>query len=116
MQNPNRDKPWTRVRDSDIFIHYKDKPNTRALRPAIDDNLPDAIKNHPLAARRFALKWYKLEFHTFDGGNSKSLGLLQLSGDVAGNRLTICKPQAKRPQFDLRKPASPTTPNNPNAS
>jgi antitoxin component of MazEF toxin-antitoxin module len=51
-----------------------------------------------------------------DGGNSKSLGLLQLSGDVAGNRLIICKPEAKRPQFDLRKAANPTTPSNPSAS
>ena len=45
------------------------------------------------------------EFHTFDsGGSSKSLGLLPLSGDVAGHKLLICKPEAKRPQLDLRKP------------
>jgi len=37
------------------------------------------------------------EFHTFDDA------LLQLSGNVAGHRLTICKPEAKRPQLDLRK-------------
>ena len=38
------------------------------------------------------------EFHTFDGE------LLPLSGDVGGHKLIICKPEAKRPQFDLRKP------------
>ena len=47
------------------------------------------------------------EFHTFDSDNSRgSLGLIQLSGEVAGNKLTICKPEAKRPQLDLRKPTS----------
>lgn len=44
------------------------------------------------------------EFHTFDAdGSRKSLGLLQLSGNVAGSKLIICKPEAKRPQLDLRK-------------
>lgn len=45
------------------------------------------------------------EFHTFDqDGDAKHLGLIPLSGNVGGNRLTICKPQAKNPQLDLRKP------------
>lgn len=45
------------------------------------------------------------EFHTFDQeGSSRSLGLIPLSGDVAGHRLIICKPEARRPQLDLRKP------------
>ncbi len=45
------------------------------------------------------------EFHTFDADNSRnSLGLLPLSGNVAGSKLIICKPQAMRPQLDLRKP------------
>jgi predicted nucleic acid-binding protein len=44
------------------------------------------------------------EFHTFDdGGKGKALGLLQLSGDVGGHKLEICKPEAKSPQLDLRK-------------
>ena len=52
-----------------------------------------------------AILYRATEFHTFDGDSSrKSLGLLQLSGDVAGHKLIICKPEAKRPQFDLRKP------------
>ena len=47
------------------------------------------------------------EFHTFDeAGSRNSLGLIPLSGNVAGNRLTICKPEARRPQLDLRKPKS----------
>ncbi len=45
------------------------------------------------------------EFHTFDqDGDSKNLGLLPLSGNVGSNRLTICKPHARSPQLDLRKP------------
>lgn len=48
------------------------------------------------------------EFHTFDEkGKNNTLGLIPLSGNVAGNRLIICKPEAKRPQLDLRKPTSP---------
>lgn len=44
-------------------------------------------------------------FHTFDcDGSSKSLGLIPLSGNVGGHRLTICKPEARNPQLDLRKP------------
>jgi predicted nucleic acid-binding protein len=58
------------------------------------------------------------EFHTFDkGGIGKSLGLLPLSGNVGGHRLVICKPQAKNPQLDLRKPKpNTTTPSSPNGS
>lgn len=60
---------------------------------------PDAIH---LAT---AILYRANEFHTFDAdGSRKSLGLLQLSGNVAGNELVICKPQATRPQLDLRKP------------
>ncbi|MFN4088524.1 MAG: type II toxin-antitoxin system VapC family toxin [Alphaproteobacteria bacterium] len=59
---------------------------------------PDAIH---LAT---AIHYRADEFHTFDeGGKSKSLGLIQLSGNVGGHRLTICKPEARSPQLDLRK-------------
>jgi predicted nucleic acid-binding protein len=64
---------------------------------------PDAIHLSTAIIYRAA------EFHTFDQeGSSRSLGLIPLSGNVAGNRLTICKPQAKRPQLDLRKPKPPS--------
>jgi predicted nucleic acid-binding protein len=58
------------------------------------------------------------EFHTFDqNGNAKNLGLLPLSGNVGGHGLNICKPQARSPQLDLRKPPKPPTiPNSPSAS
>lgn len=62
---------------------------------------PDAIH---LAT---AILYRVTEFHTFDdgkSGSSKNLGLLGLSGDVGGHRLTICKPQAKNPGLDLRPP------------
>jgi len=74
--------------------------------------VPDAIH---LAT---AILYRVSEFHTFDGGGmGKSLGLLPLSGNVGGHRLTICKPQAKSPQLDLRKPRpDPTTPSNTNGS
>ena len=43
------------------------------------------------------------EFNTFDAKNTGgSLGLLPLNGDVAGHRLTICKPIAAQPGLDLR--------------
>lgn len=41
------------------------------------------------------------EFHTFDGDD-----LIPLSGNVAGHKLVICKPVAKRPGLDLRQPKS----------
>jgi predicted nucleic acid-binding protein len=57
------------------------------------------------------------EFHTFDSdGDAKNLGLLPLSGNVAGHRLNICKPQARNPGLDLRRPPKPTTQPSPNAS
>lgn len=37
------------------------------------------------------------EFHPFDEQ------LLSFSGNVAGHRLIVCKPETKVPQFDLRK-------------
>ncbi len=37
------------------------------------------------------------QFHTFDQE------LIDLSGNVAGHRLVICKPEAKSPQLDLRQ-------------
>lgn len=52
------------------------------------------------------------EFHTFDhDGDAKNLGLIPLSGNVAGHRLTICKPQAKNPSLDLRSPKKTTLSN-----
>ena len=45
------------------------------------------------------------EFHTFDNdGSAKSLGLIPFSGNVGGHKLAICKPQAKNPGLDLRRP------------
>jgi hypothetical protein len=61
-------------------------------------SVPDAIH---LAT---ALIYRADEFHTFDGKNGRNtLGLLPLSGDVGGHKLTICKPVAKSPELDLRK-------------
>ncbi|GAB9152916.1 type II toxin-antitoxin system VapC family toxin [Bradyrhizobium diazoefficiens] len=81
----------------DLRDHYATRPaETSGKMLAV----PDAIH---LAT---AILYRATEFHTFDGGKTgKSLGLLPLSGDVAGHRLVICKPQARHPQLDLRKPA-----------
>ncbi|HWL06340.1 MAG TPA: PIN domain-containing protein [Xanthobacteraceae bacterium] len=63
---------------------------------------PDAIH---LAT---AILYRVSEFHTFDEkGSRKSLGLIPLSGNVGGNKLTICKPQARNPGLDLRSPKKP---------
>ena len=44
------------------------------------------------------------EFHTFDKRDSRNnLGLLPLTGNVAGHNLTICKPIARNPELDLRR-------------
>lgn len=76
----------------DIRNHYT-KQGSKTI------GTPDAIH---LAT---AIIYRATEFHTFDcDGSSRSLGLIPLSGNVAGNRLTICKPQTNRPQLDLRKP------------
>ena len=62
-------------------------------------SLPDAI--HLATAILYRVN----EFHTFDNdGDKKTLGLIPLSDNVGGNRLIICKPQAKNPELDLRKP------------
>ncbi len=62
---------------------------------------PDAI--HLATAIHYRID----EFHTFDNdGNAKHLGLLPLSGNVGGHRLIICKPEAKSPQLDLKKPVN----------
>ena len=63
---------------------------------------PDAIH------RATAILYRVTEFHTFDhDGNAKLLGSLPLSGNVGGYRLTICKPVARFPEFDLTKPEKP---------
>jgi predicted nucleic acid-binding protein len=63
-----------------------------------------------------AIMYRASEFHTFDGdGSSKNLGLLPLSDNIGGHKLTICKPQARNLTLDLRKP-KPTTMPNPDAS
>lgn len=62
-------------------------------------SMPDAIH---LAT---AILYCADEFQTFDhDGSSKFLGLLPLSGNVGGHRLKICKPEARNPTLDLRRP------------
>ena len=49
-----------------------------------------------------AILYKPIEFHTFDERDNpkiKALGLLPLSGDVAGHNLTICKPMAQQAGF-----------------
>jgi predicted nucleic acid-binding protein len=58
---------------------------------------PDAI--HLATAVHFEAR----EMHTFDDGKrgGKSLGLLGLSGSVAGRNLTVCKPRAAQLRMDV---------------
>jgi predicted nucleic acid-binding protein len=76
----------------DYYMVRKDQFDGKVLQT------PDAIH---LAT---AILYRADEFHTFDDGkkDSKSLGLISLSGNVGGNKLVICKPQAKNPGLDLR--------------
>ena len=88
--------------DSKCALLAHDLRNYYALRASEHDgkilSLPDAIH---LAT---AILYRADEFHTFDNrGNKKWLGLIPLSGNVGGNRLKICKPEAKNPELDLQK-------------
>jgi predicted nucleic acid-binding protein len=66
---------------------------------------PDAI--HLAIHLATAILYWADEFHTFDEhGSNKNLGLIPLSGNVAGNGIIICKPVALKPQLDLRRPRS----------
>ena len=86
----------------DIRDHYqrnKDQNGGKLL------TTPDAIHLATAIMHRVT------EFHTFDSGksgSSKNLGLLGLSGNVAGHKLTICTPQTKNLTLDLRPPTSKT--------
>ena len=63
---------------------------------------PDAIH---LAT---AINYNATAFHTFDSkGRKGTLGLLPLSGDVAGHALEICHPQIPRPPSRQRSSRTP---------
>jgi predicted nucleic acid-binding protein len=80
----------------DLRNYYASRPQEFSNKTL---STPDAIH---LAS---AIIYRADEFHTFDGaGSAKSLGLLPLSGNLAGHGLKICKPEAQRPQLDLRNP------------
>ena len=80
----------------DIRNHYATKSDEFGGKTI---STPDAIH---LAT---AIFYRADEFHTFDeGGSGKSLGLIPLSNNVGGHRLIICKPEARYPSLDLRKP------------
>lgn len=82
----------------DIRDHYAQRASANGGKIL---SVPDAI--HLATAIIYRVD----EFHTFDEvGRSKTLGLMPLSGDVAGHGLKICKPIAKNPQLDLKKPGS----------
>ena len=68
------------------------------------------VSNSLLGLAGRALKMYQRDLitsfsaiNTFTISYLKTLGLLPLSGNVGGNRLVICKPKARNPEFDLRK-------------
>lgn len=79
----------------DIRDYYSSRPGEFDRKTL---STPDAVH---LAT---AILYRADEFHTFDGkGNSTSLGLLPLSGNVGGHDLMICKPKAQSPLLDLRR-------------
>lgn len=74
----------------DYYIQRKSQYNGKVL------STPDAL--HLSSAILYQVK----EYHTFDEINSyKSLGLIPLSGNVAGHSLLIKKPQAQQVGLDL---------------
>jgi predicted nucleic acid-binding protein len=76
----------------DLRDHYSsqsEKYNNKTL------STPDAL--HLATAILYRAK----EFHTFDGSNNRSLGLLGLNGDVGGHQLTICKPATNQGEMDV---------------
>jgi predicted nucleic acid-binding protein len=80
----------------DIRNYYAERAKENAGKTL---STPDAI--HLATAILYRVD----EFHTFDNdGDSKSLGLIPLSGNVGGHRLIICKPIARHPELDLPKP------------
>jgi len=75
----------------DYYVQRKDENNDKTL------STPDALH---LAT---AILYRANEFHTFDRRNGRqTLGLLPLSGNVGGHKLTICKPEARSPELDLK--------------
>ena len=75
----------------EYYVAQKSQNNDRML------SVPDAIH---LAT---AILYRADEFHTFDEeSRKKTVGLIPLSGNVAGHSLRICKPVAKHPELDLR--------------
>lgn len=74
------------------LAHYISKNGPTGLTLTVPDSLHLAT----------AILYRATEFHTFDENDKpkqNALGLLPLSGDVAGHKLKICKPEAK--QFGL---------------
>lgn len=68
----------------------KDKNNGKVL------GSPDAI--HLATAIIYKVN----EFHTFDRkGRAGTLGLLPLTGNVAGHKLHVCRPESDEPMLDL---------------
>lgn len=99
MQRPN----FTRIsvdmriatlaRDLRNFYINKNVPSGLTL------TVPDSLH---LAT---AILYRATEFHTFDEHDKpkqNALGLLPLNGDVAGHKLTICKPEAKQMGLELK--------------
>jgi predicted nucleic acid-binding protein len=87
--------------DTKVASLAHDLRNHYARKGGKNLSAPDAIH---LAT---AVHYRADQLHTFDEvGSRRSLGLIPLSGDVGGHKLRICKPVARHPQLDLRKPTS----------
>ncbi|HBG30694.1 MAG TPA: hypothetical protein DDW98_08715 [Gammaproteobacteria bacterium] len=100
MQRPNFTRIAVDHRVARLAREIRDHYLSRSQWGGKTVSVPDSIH---LAT---AILYRATEFHTFDGKDSKplnALGLLQLSGDVAGHSLTICKPPVPV-QTSLRAP------------
>lgn len=105
-----------------FFKNFVRRVNQISVDPRVAD-LAHQIRNHyrnlggkPLSTAdaihlATAIHYRATEFHTFDEkGRDKTLGLIPLSGNVGGHRLTICKPSAIQHSLDLKKALPPNNP------
>lgn len=93
MQRPNMSRISVDLKVAtlarDLRNHYILKNGAAGLTLTVPDSLHLAT----------AILYKATEFHTFDETDKpkhNALGLIQLSGDVAGHNLKICKPEAKQ--------------------
>lgn len=96
------------MRRSNVSVIAADIRVTRLARDLRDyySSSPDVYNNKTISVPdaihlATAILYKAVEFHTFDGSNKKSLGLLGLNGDVGGHSLVVCKPVDQQHEMNV---------------